>query len=1306
MLAVKREKGLNDDSITSKMALDIQKPMNSGIIPIKYVAFSEKNINDSNYGKLWEALQKIEERYKKKINYKYRYEITDWESELCYEQGRFIENVEWTGRPIIDIPDTQIPYCTYSKMKYQQLKYYLYWRSCFRKGETIETGYRTFYYLCVYELLAEFGPFSPLERLEQLERLYKNFKSSLSNAHWIREYANFHGLEIHDKIVKGWADWGIWERNDSMYEIIQGNYAGVFDVMYKKSAWKFMKNSFIEKTKCVSNIAESVVIMMPKLEKLFADAGITFTDFLVGKMKKAKHHVRAYEGSVWNECVVFKFGIESTELISYEMIYPSGAIYITDAEGNIERKTNTHMNYCDPYLSEYILKYTEMLFRKEVGYNFITMPTKLKGALKVKFANGYEYVLSADVKLRRDEKIYFTLYDDIERIIISSVKEYMNNHPEEIATIKERFNKEDTSVKLSFQKKVIPVDERMMEFIGESNGSKGEVERLIGLYNEASLAYKKAKARKFACWMWDYWILHINKITYSQLKKTVQNNKWNITGIQALQERRFKDALPYLRLYYNPCAGIIAKKIDERVIADGIIIILSCIDQICKSRGIDFIELLLGKFDAYDWVIYDTDERIKNNITTPIVKNVGNVEIYQFDPNKNIAIVNRHSYSQDSTDFIVYLLKNIDNHYRSLIGYTSFLNISFPREKFDVIQNIEEVMPIIDDVITIVTKFTFDFNRPIFQEPVVTEDVQVTDILNRKYLFARCSKIEDVSAFVKEKIKEYYGNIGAVEIKSNRTYEVFELDLNNFDIHNWTYRYKKREKIKQGQTLMQLYHFYDIYGDISNRLMTVKKHAVEYNPNFNFLFSKVFKDVKGMKDLNVLSALCDDATDFMQWIEWVKRGKFVYTKSEPYIQILFYFIANDWILSDNHAACLVMMCEIWNYCFKDKEKHNSRSDLYLEWIKDYWMIYCSDEVTYEEFKSLFVYDIEFYNNNGRIMSNKHFIVDMDTFDERNLLQFYNENCDYHVLEGTVVKKGYKLLLEDAIEAVHISLKKLWEKYGLNFMDYFHIMDEKVVVNKTREVFYRAILTEATKRKITKMVNKVIVSDVEKYICEYDTDRDWPIFKYQSKEISNASSRLFMEYIIKLTEKGVREWLNISYKFKFDEKKLLSAFPNKLFKDNVEELVIESTIMNTVACVCNNSGIMKGAMSCKQVEYDLIERDQRVDKDSIEKARMVLKKNQERLVVDNELFTEEKKTRDEKTRLLSSDERDFLKILLDGGEVRTKINELEGKFISVSLLIESINNKAIEEIGDSIIEEGDEPYLVEDYLIEAKEFLGK
>ena len=53
MLVVKREKDSNDDSITSKMVLDIQKPMDNGIIPTKYAAFSEKNIDDSNYDKLW-----------------------------------------------------------------------------------------------------------------------------------------------------------------------------------------------------------------------------------------------------------------------------------------------------------------------------------------------------------------------------------------------------------------------------------------------------------------------------------------------------------------------------------------------------------------------------------------------------------------------------------------------------------------------------------------------------------------------------------------------------------------------------------------------------------------------------------------------------------------------------------------------------------------------------------------------------------------------------------------------------------------------------------------------------------------------------------------------------------------------------------------------------------------------------------------------------------------------------------------------------------------------------------------------------
>lgn len=308
------------------------------------------------------------------------------------------------------------------------------------------------------------------------------------------------------------------------------------------------------------------------------------------------------------------------------------------------------------------------------------------------------------------------------------------------------------------------------------------------------------------------------------------------------------------------------------------------------------------------------------------------------------------------------------------------------------------------------------------------------------------------------------------------------------------------------------------------------------------------------------------------------------------------------------------------------------------------------------------------------------------------------------------------MLEDVLEEVHGSLKTLWSKYGLNFIDFFH-MDEETPVDKTREVFYRAILTGSTKRNIARAADRITVSDTEMYVCEYDYDRAWPVFKYQIKEISNASSRLFMEYILKLTEKGVREWLNMPYNFKFDEKKLFEAFPNRLFSDNVKGFIIESTVMDTVIRVCSNSGIktknpnmldaqiataaaieeaaegrtdaeleqfaqnlgfMKGAANSRQAEFDLIERDQKVDKDSIERARMVLKKNQERLVIDEEISGEDKHEESEAAGLLTTDEKDFLRVLLNGGDVRAKISEFESRFVSVSLLIESINNKAIDD----------------------------
>lgn len=1302
------------------------------------------NIDDSNYNELWDTLKKIEEKRKKDIDYEDRYCVINCESELCYEQGKLIENVEWTGSPIFDIPETIIPYCTYSRMNYSQLKYYLYWRSCFRKGESIDTGTGAFVQMCASELIAEFGPFSPKQRLEQLECLYKTFGYRLTNAHWIGEYANIHGLNVQDEAVKKriCRSNSYWnnvrkDANDDLCKIVHGDYSGAFDIICSKSTWKLKTNSFVKKTKCIKNIETVVLLILPRIEKLFADAGIVFSDFLVGRIKLVKHQIRAYEGSIWTNSVAAKFGVEATEMEGYEWVYPSGKVYFTDGEGNIKRQTNTCIHYCDPYLSEYILKYTEMLFRKELSYNVIIMPNKLSGALKVKFANGYEYILSADPELQRREKIYFSLYDDIEKIIITSFQEYITGHLSEINELKGRLAEKKVVVETVTLERKVPVDEQMVEFINKSDDSEGQVDKLIELYNKAAPSYKKSKAKKFASWMWDYWILHFNNIPYAQLNDTVLNNKWNIASIQAIQERRFADALPYLRTFYDPCAGAMSKKIDGRVIADSIIIVLICMDEICRSRGVDFVEILLGKYATCNWHIYAADESIKNTATNSVVKNIGNVQIYQFDPSKNLAVVSRHSYSQNSKDFVIYLLKSIDNSFRTLAGYNSYLNCSFDEKELDDIPGAVDALSTVGEVIAAVTKYTFHYNEPKYQESALSEDTSVSNELERNYHFKTGSEIANVTAYVENKLKEYYILSTETKLKVNRPYDALELDLNTFDIHAWIYRYKNKGRIKQEQTNAFQYKFYDLYEDALSKLVEIKNNEANYNPRFNFLASNVLKEVKGLvnKDVRALSRLCDDSSDFMQWIEWAKRGIIVYAKNEPYIQLLFCFILNDWILSDNRAACLVMMCEIWNYYFKGKLI--AEAYLYLEWIKDYWMLYCSHEITYGEFKSLFVYDIEFYNENRRVIANNHFSSCIEKFGESHLLQFYNENCDYRVLEGIVVIGGYSSLLEDAIEAVHAKLKKLWAKYNLNFMDYFH--DEEISMVKTREIFRYAVLTASVKERIAETTDRVIVSNEESYTCQYGA-KGWPVFTYQIIEVNNTSSRTFMEYILKLTEKWVGEWLGLLCDFQFDNKKFSEDLPTRLRLNNIKGSNIELIIRNTVTRVCSNSGIKAKdpqildphistatligdvtengtkiknetrRANSKYVEYDLIKMNQKVDKDSIERARRVLKKNQERLVIED-TTNEENKPEFENPEFDSEgfftmDEQELLRALLDGGDIQKKVNELKSRFISVNLLVESINNKTIDEIGDSIIEEGEKPSLVMDYLEEVQNLLEK
>ena len=244
--------------------------------------YGNNNCNKEDYfNDIWNNLKKIEEKYLDKIFNHNDYFITDDESELFYEQGIYLENIEWTDDDINDIPPIKIYYVTYRKLNKEQLKYYIYWRTCFKKGKYIVTGYKSYYYLYAYELMAELGDFSIQERWKQFRTLYEQFeKEGLSYSYWLLDYCHLYGLTIKKEIP---VEESYNNNLTIVKEIISSNYDNVFEFIQRKSAWKVKGSTFVKRADCLEDIKIIIKNMMPELEKLFSEKGLVFSDFLIGK---------------------------------------------------------------------------------------------------------------------------------------------------------------------------------------------------------------------------------------------------------------------------------------------------------------------------------------------------------------------------------------------------------------------------------------------------------------------------------------------------------------------------------------------------------------------------------------------------------------------------------------------------------------------------------------------------------------------------------------------------------------------------------------------------------------------------------------------------------------------------------------------------------------------------------------------------------------------------------------------------------------------------------------------------------------
>lgn len=176
-------------------------PFDKNLIPKEYPHFSSNEVHLYNLPQLWKELNEIKKPFKKELgglNSKNEFIIfceNDWETELCYTQGKYMENLSWIwGVPICTVPEENgaelITKVTYRKLSQNQLAYYLYWRTELKKGHYIK-GHRAYYYLFFYELTTGIGNFNTETTSVYLNNIVKHCPYNLHITKWKSELSLF-----------------------------------------------------------------------------------------------------------------------------------------------------------------------------------------------------------------------------------------------------------------------------------------------------------------------------------------------------------------------------------------------------------------------------------------------------------------------------------------------------------------------------------------------------------------------------------------------------------------------------------------------------------------------------------------------------------------------------------------------------------------------------------------------------------------------------------------------------------------------------------------------------------------------------------------------------------------------------------------------------------------------------------------------------------------------------------------------------------------------------------------------------------
>jgi hypothetical protein len=403
---------------------------------------------------------------------------------------------------------------------------------------------------------------------------------------------------------------------------------------------------------------------------------------------------------------------------------------------------------------------------------------------------------------------------------------------------------------------------------------------------------------------------------------------------------------------------------------------------------------------------------------------------------------------------------------------------------------------------------------------------------------------------------------------------------------------------------------------------------------------------------------------YFTWRTKTRQGEMRHT-SLSYIFLYIYELLSG-IGVENPYDGLGKLLAIW----KAFSKEYSSIEKYLpNWIKDYHVFY--------EMKHSFS---DFVEENG--LQRFYSLTLLFEKNTENKLELWNDISGYDIKNSKFYKEGNEQLVSECFDAVLSGIHSFCDKRDTRFEDL-------LVYSVSRRTVWQPFKHALFGSRAKQTDREVHMSAFERYYCKNDQwTANLPIYYSSQKD--------FVGYIIKKAEACLRQAVNYKYKLVADIKPGSKPF-RELQRPAAKRAELDKVIEKAVA----------------DFHRDLTRTVVNVDHRNLARIREEALETQEQLIVpeDDSAFETVKapiKQSQEQTELtlsfsdgwkalkaaLTEVERKALSIALHGNTSIKAFADENG--IMLEVLADSINEKAADYIGDSILEINDEMILYDEY----------